>query len=242
MIRLTRAAPTLALLLGGLLSNHTAQAAPCDGSSSPCSVDLGRASVNFAIGAAAYSAEAFLVDGSDASFSFSPQFLPTLQVSHGTGQDSFSFLPSISAYVGGSGVQGMHSVAAFLRFSHMSFTPADGYQITGVQAVLTGSYSLTGNAFGTLTVPGAIDWTGQNFSATWALDPAAADVDVSFTIAASYVEGDDGTAASYGAGSASFDGLAFIVNVSPVPEPATTALLLLGITALPVLARRRARR
>lgn len=230
------AAATLALLLA------TPAQAACDGSSSPCSINLGRASAQFAIGAAAYNAEAFLVDGSDASFGFSPQFLPTLQVSHGDGQDGFSFLPSISAYVGGSGIQGMHSVAAFLRFSQMSFTPAAGYQITGVQAVLTGSYSLTGNAFGTLNVPGAIDWTDQNFSATWALDPAAADVDVSFTIAASYVEGDDGTALSYGAASASFDRLAFRVNVSPVPEPGTAALLLLGAAVLPMVARRRARR
>jgi hypothetical protein len=244
MLRYPNAAAAAALILGGsLFLGHAAHAAPpCDGSSTPCSIDLGRASAHFGIGAAAYTAEAWLTDGSDASFSANPQFLPTLQISHGAGQDGFHFLPSISANVGGSGIQGMHEVAGRLQFTSMSFTAAAGYRITGLQAVLTGSYALEGNAFGYLNVPGAIDWTGQNFSATWNLDPAAADVDLSFTIATSYVEGEDGTALAYGRASASFDRLAFVVSVSPVPEPGSAGLLLLGAAALPVLVRRRTRR
>lgn len=235
---LTSSSAALLLSCGLQFAGASAQAATCDGSSDPCAIDLGRVTASFATGAASYFADAQLINGSDASISASPQFLP-VQVTHAAGSDGFSFQPQVNVYVGGSGIQGLHEVAATLQFTGLSFTADPGYQITGVQAVIKGSYSLVGNAYGQLSIPAAIQWTNENFSATLALDPAAADLAVGFNVAASYLEGPDGTAASYGAGSAGFSSLEFIVSVSPVPEPGSAALLMLGAVALPWLARRR---
>ena len=55
---------SMALLL---CSGVPAFGAPCDGSSDPCTIDLGRASASFASGAASYVAEAVVVSGSDMS-------------------------------------------------------------------------------------------------------------------------------------------------------------------------------
>lgn len=230
---------TALLLCGGLqFAGAAAMAADCDGSSDPCSVDLGRVTASFAAGAASYGAEVLLVNGSDASFS-PPQSLPALQVIHTAASDGFRIQPQLYAYVGGSGVQGLHEVVAMLQFAGLSFTADPGYQVNGVQAVITGSFSLVGNGYGGLGMPGAVQWNDSNFSTTVALDPAASDLSIGFSLAASYVEGDDGTAASYGAGSASIDSLEFIVSVSPVPEPAPAALLAAGAVVLHWLARRR---
>jgi hypothetical protein len=224
------------------LASTDAAATSCE-SSDPCSIDLGRATANFASGGASYFAEVVLVNGSDASFTPGPQALPTPQLTHAAGSDGFSVQPQMYAYVGGSGIQGLHEVAATLLFTGLSFTANTGYQISGVQAVIKGSFSLVGDAYGWPNVPAAMQWSDQNFSATLALDPAAADLSLGFNIAASYLQGEDGTALSYGAGSASFDSIQFIVNVSaaPVPEPTSAALLAAGVTVLAWLARRRRR-
>jgi len=231
-----------ALLIGcGLQLTSAAAMAACDGSSTPCSIDLGRATASFASGAASYDAQITLVNGSDAAFSASPLFLPTLQLTHTADGDGFSFLPQMFASVGGSGIQGLHEVAATLQFTGLSFAADPGYRITGVQAVLKGTFSLVGNGYGGLSLPGPLQWTDQNFTATLTLDPAAADLLTGFSIAASYLQGDDGTALSYGAGSASFDSLAFVVGVAPVSEPGSMALFAAGVALLPWLARRRPR-
>lgn len=229
------------LLLGACLQlvGASAIAAPCDGSSDACTIDLGRATANFANGAASYYAEALLLNGSDAYYSASPQFLPTLLVTHTAGSDGFSFQPQVYASVGGSGIQGLHEVSALLQFTGLSFTADPGYQITSLQVVLKGSFSLVGNGYGGLNLGGPLQWVDQTFTATVPLDPAMADWQTGFSIAASYLEGPDGTAASYGTGSASFDSLQFIVGVSPVPEPSPWALFAAGAVLLPWLARRR---
>ncbi|RZJ02547.1 MAG: PEP-CTERM sorting domain-containing protein, partial [Rubrivivax sp.] len=145
----------------------------------------------------------------------------------------------IYTYVGGSGVQGLHEVVANLSFTGVSFAAEAGYQITSVSAVVKGSYYTVGDAYGSVNIPAAVHWSGENYTATLALDPAVADLSIGFSLAASYLQGEDGTALSYGAGSASIDSLEFIVGVSPVPEPATAALLAVGGAMLPWLARRR---
>jgi len=210
-------------------------------SSDPCSVDLGRATANFASGGASYFAEVVLVNGSDASFSPGPQALPTLQVTQAAGSEGFSLQPQVYAYVGGSGFQGFHEVAATLLFTGLSFTADAGYQINGVQAVIKGSIATVGDAFGWASIPAAMQWNGQNFSATLALDPTAADFNIGFSLSASYLEGENGTALSYGAGSASFDNIEFIVDVTPapVPEPSSAALLAAGVAVLAWLLRQR---
>jgi hypothetical protein len=98
--------------------------------------------------------------------------------------------------------------------------------------VITGTFALVGNGYGGVGVPGVLQWNGDTFTATAALDPAAADLQLGFAISASYVEGEDGTAASYGTGRASFDSLEFIAHFAAVPEPAGAALLLGGLVAL----------
>ncbi len=234
--------PSIALLLSLQFVASSAAAAPCDGSSDPCTIDLGRASANFATGAASYYAEAVLVNGTDAYYGVNPQFLPTLQVTHTAGSDGFTFQPQMYASVGGSGIQGLFEVAATLQFTGLSFTAEPGYQITGLQAVVKGSFSLVGNGYGGLSLPGPLQWVDQNFTAMVPLDPAAADFQTGFTVAASYVEGEDGTALSYGTGSASIDSVAFIVSISPVPEPGSWVLLAAGGALLPWLVKRRSRR
>lgn len=234
-----RGLPISTALLLACALQLPAAAAECDGSSDPCSVDLGRASAHFASGAATYFSEVMLINGSDASFSPGPQSLPPLQLTSSSGSDGFRVQTQVYAYVGGSGVQGLHEVMATVQFSGLSFTADAGYRIDGVQVVVTGSFDLVGDAYGGIGVPGSPQWSGPNFVASAPLDPAAADVSIGFSIAASYLEGDDGTAVSYGAGSASLDSIEFIVSVSTVPEPAPAALLASGATLLAWLARRR---
>jgi hypothetical protein len=233
---------TALLLSCGLQFVATAAtAAPCDGSSDPCSIDLGRATANFATGAASYYAEAVLLNGTDAYYGVNPQFLPTVQLTHSAGSDGFTFQPQMYASVGGSGIQGLFEVAAMLQFTGLTFAAQPGYQITRLQAVVKGSFSLVGNGYGGLSLPGPLQWVDQNFTATVSLDPAAADFQTGFTVAASYVEGEEGTALSYGTASASIDSVAFIVGVSPVPEPDSWAMLAAGGVLLPWLVKRRSR-
>lgn len=235
-----RAFAPLALAASLLCCGLPALAAPCDGSSDPCTIDLGRASASFAAGAASYFAEAVVVSGSDMSLSANPQLLSVTQISHGGGSDSFIVNPQIYAYVGGSGVQGLHEASATLQFTGLSFAADPGYRITSIQAIAKGSFALVGNGYGGLLVPGVPQWgVPPSFTATWSVDPANADVTLGFSAAASYLEGDDGTAASYGTASGSIDSLEFVVNVSPVPEVPPTALLALGGALLWLKGRRR---
>jgi len=235
----TPASAALLLCLGAPVA--PALAAHCDGSSDPCTIDLGRASASFASGAASYFAEAVVVNGSDMSLSANPQLLSVTQITHGATGDSLVVNPQIYAYVGGSGIQGLHEVSATLQFTGLSFTADPGYQITSVQAIVKGSFSLVGSAYGGIGVPGAVQWTpAPNFTSTWSVDPASADVTLGFTAAASYLEGEEGTATSYGAASASIDSLEFVVTVAPVPEPHPAALLGVG-GALLLLSRGRRR-
>jgi len=221
--------PILALATSLLSCGLPSFAATCDGTSEPCTLDLGRATANFAAGAASYFAEAVLVSGSDMSLGADPALLSVTHTTHGATSDSLVVGPQIYAYVGGSGIQGLHEASATLQLTGLSFTADPGYQITSVQAIVKGSFSLVGNAYGGIGVPGTAQWTpAPNFTSTWSVDPGSADVVLGFTAAASYLEGEDGTAASYGAASASIDSLEFIVNVAPVPEPRPAALLALG--------------
>jgi len=236
----TPASAALLLCLG--LPIVSAVAAPCDGSSDPCTLDLGRATASFAAGAASYFAEATVVQGTDVSVNANPQLLTAMQIAHSIGSDRFIVSPQIYANVGGSGIQGLHEASATLQFTGLSFTANPGYQITGVQAIVKGSFVLIGNAYGGLGMPGAVQWTvPPSYAATWSIDPASADVALGFNIAASYLEGDDGTAASYGAAGASIDSLEFVVSVSSVSEPDAAALLALGGSLLLLLQSRRYR-
>ena len=241
MRRATSMAAAAGLLAFGWQFGASAAWAACDGSSDPCSIDLGRATAHFSTGAASYFAEMLPVNGSDFSMGAHPSFLPTLEVREGADADGFVFAPGIYASVGGSGIQGLHEVAANMQFAGLSFTADAGYQIVGVQAVLKGSYVLVDNGYGSLNVPAALQWDGQNFTATLSLDPAEANLSLGFSIAAGYIEGEDGTAISYGTASATFDSLEFLVAVTPVPEPASALLWAGGAAGLAGLGRWRRR-
>ena len=236
-------AATTALLLCGLqLTTPVAMAAACDGSSAPCTIDLGRASATFALGADSYYAEAVLVNGQDVSVNANPYLLSVAQVTHAANSDSLIIQPQIYANVGGSGFQGLHEAAANLQFTGLSFAADPGYYVVSVQAIVRGSFALVGNGYGGIAAPGIVQWdTPPSFIATTLIDPAAADTSVGFTVAASYLEGEDGTAASFGTANASIDSLEFVVTVSPVPESSTAALLLMGAAMLPWFARQAGR-
>lgn len=216
----------------------SAAAATCDGSSDPCSVDLGRAVVRFATGAVSYFTEAVITMGNDASVNASPYFLP-LNVTHTASSENFIIGPQIYTYVGGSGIQGFHQVVATLQTTGWSFAAEPGYQITNVEAVVKGTFYTVGDAWGYVNIPAAVHRSDDQYTATLSLYPPAADMSIGFEISASYLQGEDGTALSYGAGSASIDSVEFIVSVSPVPEPASAALLGVGLAVMPWVARRR---
>lgn len=94
----TLASAALLLCLG--LPLAPAVAAPCDGSSDPCTIDLGRATASFAAGAASYFAEAMVVQGTDVSVNANAQLLSSTQVTHGAISDSLIIGPQIYSSVG----------------------------------------------------------------------------------------------------------------------------------------------
>jgi hypothetical protein len=114
-------AASLVIACCGLQFGATAaMAAACDGSSEPCSIELGRVSANFANGAASYYAQALLVNGADAVYGASPEFLPALTRTHTADSDGLRLLPQVYGSVGGSGIEGLHEVTALLQFTGLS--------------------------------------------------------------------------------------------------------------------------
>jgi hypothetical protein len=225
---LTRAAAASALIA---ISGHAAAA--CDGSSDPCSLDLGRITVDFSQGAASYVAEALVLYGSDAYYGAASGFLPSVQAIHGADVDGFAFSPQVYASVGGSGINGYHEVHASFEFSDIGFFAKPGYRIDSIDFVVTGSTAWVGDAYASFGLPAAMVFNGNDFSASgsWGAGGSTS-FRGEFNVSASYLQGDDGTAISYGTANASFDRVSFTAHVSAVPEPQAAALLWAGLGLL----------
>ncbi len=212
----------------GLLASSLATAAACPPNSDPCTVDLGNATVTFGQGSGSYFADAALNMGSDGSYSAVPDLFSTFSIVHQSGGDGFTFLPQVSGAVGGSGMNGFHEVVGYFRFIDMTFAAKPGYQLDGVQMSVTGTQNFFGDASATVTVPVAAISNGSNFSFSGPIDASNAFLQAEFVVNASYLEGPNGTALSYGTASASFDSATFVARVSAVPEPSHWAMLGLG--------------
>ncbi|MEF8701343.1 MAG: hypothetical protein V5B33_18925 [Candidatus Accumulibacter sp. UW20] len=85
-----------------------------------------------------------------------------------------------------------------------------------------------------LLLPGVPQFVGDQFTAESLLAPGTPQFIAAFTVSASYEEGEDGTAASYGTASAFFNSASIVAQVSAIalPEPAGFSLWLLGGFAL----------
>lgn len=212
----------------GVLASSMAVAAACAPSSDPCTVDLGNATVTFGQGSGSYFADAMLTMGSDGSYGANTDLFSTFAIVHQSGGDGFSFAPQVYGAVGGSGMNGFHEVMGYFRFIDMTFAAKPGYQLDGVQMTVTGTQNFFGDASATVSVPVAAISNGSNFSFSGAIDASNAYLQADFIINASYLEGPNGTALSYGTASASFDSATFIARVSAVPEPSHWAMLGLG--------------
>ncbi|WP_046113944.1 hypothetical protein [Aquincola tertiaricarbonis] len=219
---------------------HAAWAAPgtCDGSSDPCSFDLGRVMVTLAQGAASYAAGAEFLNGEDGDYVFQPNLFSMLALTSAGATEGFSFVPGLQLRVGGSGRNGYHELRGWFEFSGLSFQAKPGWRLDGLQLQVIGSRNVVGDASWSYGLPFALQFNGDSFAGSGAINPDDAAVRAELTINAAYLEGEDGTAVSYGYATAGFESARFVATVSAVPEPGAVALWLGGAALLGAWGRR----
>lgn len=151
----------------------------------------------------------------------------------------FSFVPTMLAEVGGSGIDGTHEASASFAFSALQFIAKPGWRIDAIEFEVDGTRRSAGNGTVALNLPGPAVATGaQAFTSRGVFAPGSGNFAASFGVGADYLEGEDGGAASFGTAGASFTEVRLLAQVSAVPEPAALALWLLGAAALGVSLRR----
>lgn len=208
----------------------TGWAAPgsCDGSSDACSFDLGRVTVTLAQGAASYAAGAGFLSGEDGDAVFQPSLFPTLSLHSAGATEGFSFLPGLQLRVGGSGRNGYHELQGWFEFSGLGFQAKPGWRLDALRLEVTGSRNVVGDASWYYSLPFALQADGERLAGSGAINPDDASLRAELTVNAAYLEGEDGTAVSYGYATAGFDSARFVATVSAVPEPQTLLLWLGG--------------
>ncbi|MEF7614273.1 PEP-CTERM sorting domain-containing protein [Aquincola sp. MAHUQ-54] len=219
-------------------ASAAAWGAACDGSSDPCTLDLGRVVVHFDQGAASYFANAELISGDDASFQAVPDFFSSLALQHAGATEGFSFTPIVYGAVGGSGKNGYNQLRGYFDFTGLSFQAKPGYRLDALWFHVAGYGSAVGDASFALGLPVGVAFEGDNFAGSGPLNPDDGSVHAEFVISAAYLEGEDGTAISYGYATAAFTAAAFTATVSAVPEPGPWALLLAGLAGVGLRVRR----
>ena len=138
----------------------------------------------------------------------------------------FSFAPNMAAGVGGSGISGNHEATASFSFDNLQFIARPGYRVDGVEFSVSGYRSQVGNGWAWIGVPGIPVYNGDQFSASHVYAPDTASYAASFGASATYLEGEDGTAAAYGTASVAFTAAGLVARVSAVPEPPAWCLWL----------------
>jgi len=165
--------------------------------------------------------------------------LTPLDLAGGT-RAGFSFDPGMYGAVGGSGFNGYFEASASFLFTGLRFEARPGFAVTGVEFTVAGARDAVGTGYVALNLPTAPLFTGSEFVAG-RMYGNTEDLGASFYMSASYLEGEDGTAASYGTASARFSLASVVAHVTAVPEPATAWLLLAGGVGIAAAQRRRGR-
>lgn len=213
----------------------TAQAFSCAPTQSDeCRLELSTLTIVFDAGIYNFDGDSQLngSDGYVVGYTVGAGQFPDLDAvdSNGGTRVGFSFDPGMYGQVGGSGFSGDHEAFAYFTFNNLQFIPKPGYRLDGVEFTVAGSFSRVGNGYVALGVPGAVQFNGDQFTGSHLFDTFSLQQQYMayFSANASYEEGEDGTAASYGTASAAFDFASLVAHVSAVPEPQVSALWLLG--------------
>ncbi|GCL65101.1 PEP-CTERM sorting domain-containing protein [Pseudaquabacterium pictum] len=160
----------------------------------------------------------------------------------GSGRFGFEFSTPMFGSVGGSGVSGDHEVSANFRFEYLRFDAAPGWRIDSLELAVTGEKRTVGVASVALNVPGALRFAGDLFTTSGILPLESTGFGAGFSAWTTYEEDGDGGAASYGTAYARFDNVRLVAQLSPVPEPATALLWLMGAALLRFCSMRQASR
>ncbi|WP_348752338.1 hypothetical protein [uncultured Aquincola sp.] len=200
----------------------------CDGSSDPCSFNLGRVSVSLAQGTASYNAGAEFLSGDDGDFVADPSLFNSLALQQSGATEGFSFSPNLQLRVGGSGRNGYHQLLGFFEFTGLRFQANPGWRIDALRLEVTGQHSVVGDANWSYALPFALSFNGDSFAGSGAINPDDASLRAELMVSAAYLEGEEGTAPVYGYATAAFQSARFVATVSAVPEPGALTLWLAG--------------
>ena len=172
-----------------------------------------------------------LVGGYTAGTHEFPDLTP---VDLGGNRYGFEFSTPMFGSVGGSGFSGDHEASANFRFEYLRFEAAPGWRIDSLELGVTGERRAVGVASVALNVPGAFQFTGDAFTTFGILPLESTGFGAGFSAWTTYEEDGDGGAASFGTAYARFDNVRLVAQLSPVPEPATALLWLMGAALLGV--------
>lgn len=200
----------------------------CDGSSDPCSFNLGRVTVTLEQGAASYNAGAEFLAGDDGDFVADPSLFSSLALQQSGDTEGFAFTPSPQLRVGGSGRNGYHQLQGFFEFTGLRFQANPGWRIDALRLEIAGQRNVVGDASWSYGLPFALSFNGDSFVGSGAINPDDASIRGELMVSAAYLEGEDGTAPVYGYATTGFQSARFVATVSAVPEPGTLALGLAG--------------
>lgn len=219
---------TAVVSVAGLAAAPAHAALQCE--SGQCTLDLATVVVTFAQDA--FQTLGYLNIGNDGYVSTSPGFPALTEIQDG-GRAGFSFNPGLSAFVGGSGINGYHEAFGSFDFNGVTFTAKPGYQVLGIEFTVGGELSTVGNGSVYVNAPGIPEFNGGAFTYRAQYGSGGEPgYHVDFTAGASYLEGEDGTAADYGTASVWFSSGSLVALTAPVPEPEAWLLMAGGLAVL----------
>jgi len=230
-------APRLCPIILALAATANAHAFSCAPSESQeCLLELSTLTIVFDSGVYNFNGDSQFngTDGYVTGYTTGAGQFPELAIvdNNGGQRVGFSFLPAMYGQVGGSGFEGYHEASASFTFDALQFIAKPGYRVDAIEFSVSGSRTQVGNGYAALGVPGVPQFTGDQFVATGLYDPINTSFGAGFFVNAFYEQGEDGTAAAYGTASAGFTAASLVVHVSPVPEPSTVVLWIIGAVAM----------
>jgi hypothetical protein len=241
----TRSVAAWTLLLCALAMPATSQAFNCTPTEGEaCTFSHGSLVVVFEAGQYSFDGDSQLngVDGQVDGYTVGTHEFPDLwPLDLGAGRLGFEFVTPMFGSVGGSGFVGEHEASASFRFDDLRFEAAPGWRIDDLALSVTGERRTVGFANVALNLPGPPQFSGSLFTATGRLPVGSTGFGAGFSAWTTYEEDGEGGAASYGTAYARFDNVRLVAQISPVPEPASLLLGLVGGAAVIGWCRRRTR-